>query len=203
MEAEVATVARGRPREFCVDQALAAALRVFWAKGYEGATLSDLTDAMGVTRPSLYAAFGNKEALFKKALDLYDREKLAFMQAALDAPTARGVAERMLTNALAMQTRSGDPKGCLNVISAVACRPEAESIRSYVAERRASGKLALQQRFEQAKADGDLPDGAEPEGLAQYLMTVLQGMAVQASAGVSRKDLEQLVATTLALWPGR
>ncbi|MET0272778.1 MAG: helix-turn-helix domain-containing protein, partial [Phenylobacterium sp.] len=83
---------RGRPREFCVDQALAAALRVFWTKGYEGASMTDLTEAMGVTRPSLYAAFGNKEALFKKALDLYEHDKLAYIGAALEAPTARGVA---------------------------------------------------------------------------------------------------------------
>ena len=76
---------KGRPREFCVDQALAAALRVFWSKGYEGASLTDLTDAMGITRPSLYAAFGNKEALFRKALDLYEREKLEYTRAALAA----------------------------------------------------------------------------------------------------------------------
>src|SRR5215216_6601915 len=87
---------KGRPREFCVDQALAAALRVFWSKGYEGASLTDLTDAMGVTRPSLYAAFGNKEALFRKALDLYEREKLAYIRKALEQPTARLVAETML-----------------------------------------------------------------------------------------------------------
>src|SRR3954449_2107155 len=87
---------RGRPREFCVDGALAAALRVFWTKGYEGTSLTDLTEAMGVTRPSLYAAFGNKEALFRKALDLYEREKLAYVGEALKAPTSRGVAERLL-----------------------------------------------------------------------------------------------------------
>ena len=87
MEAEGATITRGRPREFCLDAALAAALRVFWSKGYGGASLTDLTEAMGVTRPSLYSAFGNKEALFRKALDLYEREKMAFMGAALQAPT--------------------------------------------------------------------------------------------------------------------
>src|SRR3546814_12810876 len=91
MEIATATVTpphKGRPREFCVDMALAAALRVFWSKGYEGASMADLTEAMGITKPSLYAAFGNKEALFNKALDLYEREKLDYMQAALAAPTA-------------------------------------------------------------------------------------------------------------------
>ena len=83
---------KGRPREFCVDAALAAALRVFWRRGYEGASMTELTAEMGITKPSLYAAFGNTEALFHKALDLYEREKLAYMSTALEAPTARGVA---------------------------------------------------------------------------------------------------------------
>src|ERR1700748_2518147 len=97
---EEAVATRGRPREFCPDQALAAALRVFWKRGYEGASLSGPTEAMGINRPSLCACFGNKEALFRKALDLYETEKLAYMHTALDAPTARGVAERLLRGAL-------------------------------------------------------------------------------------------------------
>ena len=203
MEALVATINRGRPREFCIDTALAAALRVFWSKGYEGASLSELTEAMGVTRPSLYAAFGNKEALFRKALDLYEREKLAFMSAALEAPTARGVAERILTNALAMQTSSCGPRGCLSVISSVACGAEAESIKAEVVARRASSEAALRERFERARTEGDFAADVEPAALVRYLMTILQGMAVQAGSGVPRESLEQLVATTLSLWPGR
>ena len=203
MEALAATLSRGRPREFCVDTALAAALGVFWSKGYEGASLSELTEAMGVTRPSLYAAFGNKEALFRKALDLYEREKLAFMSAALEAPSARGVAERILTNALAMQTSSCGPRGCLSVISSVACGAEAESIKAEVVARRASSEAALRARFERAQAEGDLPEGTDPSALVSYLMAILQGMAVRAGSGVPRESLEQLVATTLSLWPGR
>src|SRR3954449_12123646 len=126
---------RGRPREFCVDGALAAALRVFWTKGYEGASLSDLTEAMGITRPSLYAAFGNKEALFHKALDLYEREKLAYVGEALEAPTSREVVERILRGALAMQTSDSEPKGCMRVLGSVSCGPEAESIRADLTER--------------------------------------------------------------------
>ena len=203
MEVQDVTVGRGRPREFCVDAALSAALGVFWSKGYEGASLSDLTEAMGVTRPSLYAAFGNKEALFRKALDLYEREKLAFMSEALQAPTGRGVAERILTNALAMQTSTCGPRGCLNVISSVACGAEAASIKEEVVKRRASSEAALIRRFEQARADGDLADDADPASLVRFLMAVLQGMAVQAGSGVPRESLQQIVATTLSLWPGR
>ncbi len=202
MEVQLATPPlRGRPREFCVDRALAAALQVFWAKGYEAASLTDLTEAMGVTRPSLYAAFGNKEALFRKALDLYEREKLAFMKTALDAPTARGVVERMLYSALDVQTGQGEPRGCFNVISSVTCGAEAQAVKAEVIARRASSEAALQQRFERARAEGDLPPGADPVGLVRYLMTVLQGMAVQAGSGVPRESLARLVATTLSLWP--
>ena len=203
MEVEAVAIVRGRPREFCVDAALAAALRVFWSKGYEGASLTDLTQAMGVTRPSLYAAFGNKEALFRKALDLYEREKLVFMSLALEAPTARGVAERVLRNALDLQTSDSGPRGCLNVISSVACGEEADSIKAEVVARRASAEAALLARFERAKVEGDLNDGFDALDLVRYLMAVLQGMAVQAGSGVARGDLEQLVTTTLSVWPSR
>jgi AcrR family transcriptional regulator len=203
MESEVSTIVRGRPREFCVDTALAAALRVFWTKGYEGASLTDLTDAMEITRPSLYAAFGNKEALFRKALDLYEHDKLAYVASALEAPTARGVAERMLGGALEMQTTGSDPKGCLGVISTVACGSEAESIKAEVLARQASSHAALLRRFEQAKADGDFPEHIEPAGLVRYLTAVGQGLCVQAGSGVSPADLRRIVDTTLELWPGR
>src|ERR1700755_2416332 len=116
-----AAVLRGPPREFDVDEALTAALRVFWSKGYEGASMTDLTDAMGITRPSLYAAFGNKEALFRKALDLYEREKLCYIGAALKPKTARAVAQHLLQGSLENQTSRDDPRGCLGVISSVAC----------------------------------------------------------------------------------
>ncbi|WCT71849.1 TetR/AcrR family transcriptional regulator [Sphingomonas naphthae] len=195
--------AKGRPREFCVDEALAAALRVFWQHGYEGASLTELTGAMGITKPSLYAAFGNKEALFHKALDLYEREKLAYMKTALDAPTSRGVAERLLFGALEMQSSSCDPKGCLGVISSLACSPQNTSIRDDVLARRLSSQTAMIERFTRAKAEGDLPDSVDPTALANYLITVMQGLAVQASSGMTCPDLTALVDTTLSVWPGR
>lgn len=203
MKISLCPATKGRPREFCVDEALAAALRVFWSRGYEGASLSDLTEAMGITRPSLYAAFGNKEALFRKALDLYEREKLAFMGEALEASTSRGVAERLLRGALDMQTSECEPRGCLRVISSVACGSEAESIRAEVIARRASSHQALLDRFQRAKTEGDLPSHVEADGLANYLSAILQGMAIQAGAGATRKQLETLVETSLAMWPGK
>lgn len=196
-------VSKGRPREFCTEEALAAALRVFWSKGYEGASLTDLTEAMGITRPSLYAAFGNKEALFRKALDLYQTEKLDYVGKALVEPTARAVAEHFMRGALDNQTRSCEPHGCLGVISSVACGAEAESIREEVLERGATAKVKLVERMARARDEGDLPAHIDPEAITNYLYAVLQGMAVQAGAGASREDLEGLVNTALLMWPSR
>ena len=203
MEVDVCTPTKGRPREFDIDEALAAALWVFWSKGYEGASLTDLTESMGITRPSLYAAFGNKETLFRKALDLYEREKLAYMRSALDAPTARGVAERLLRGAMENQCSECEPRGCLGVISSVACGAEAEAIREEVIVRRASSHEALVDRLERSKEDGDLPPDTDITGLTSYLFAIMQGMAVQAGAGAARADLERVVDTSLAMWPGR
>jgi AcrR family transcriptional regulator len=203
MESLLHRTCKGRPREFDVDEALAAALRVFWSKGYEGTSLTDLTDAMGITRPSLYAAFGNKEALFRKALDLYEHEKLAYIGEALMAPTSREVADRLLRGALELQTSECEPRGCLRVISSVSCGSEAESVKADLQVRRASSQRALIERFEQAKADGDLPPHTDVEGIANYLIAVLQGMSVQAGNGATKEQLEEVVRTTVSMWPGK
>lgn len=192
---------RGRPREFCVDHALAQALRIFWEKGYDGASLTDLTEAMGITRPSLYAAFGNKESLFRKALDLYEQEKLAYIGRALEQPTARGVAEVMLRGSVDNVMSSNQPHGCLGVITSVACGAESQSVREEVVKRSEVGKKALIERFDRAKAEGDLPSHIDPEGLMRVLIAMLQGISVQANQGATRRELDHLVETGLALWP--
>ncbi|MDF0489660.1 TetR/AcrR family transcriptional regulator [Sphingomonas sp. H39-1-10] len=193
--------AKGRPREFCVDTALAAALRVFWRNGYESASMAELTAAMGITKPSLYAAFGNKEQLFHKALDLYERDKLAYTEKALAAPTARGVAERLLRGSLELQMNPYDPKGCMAIMSVISCGAEAESIRADVIARRASSEAALIARFQRAKDDGEFPEGLEPAALARFLYAIMQGLSVQAGAGATCAELSQLVETSLAVWP--
>jgi AcrR family transcriptional regulator len=192
---------KGRPREFDVDEALAAALLVFWRNGYEAASMAELTSAMGITKPSLYAAFGNKEALFHKALDLYEREKLAYMTSALEAPTAREVAERLFRGALQMQMSTCDPKGCLGVISSATCGAEAEPIKAEVVKRRASSEAALIKRFEQAQAAGEFPDGMTPQALTRFLYAIMQGLAIQGGSGATCTELCQLVETSMAVWP--
>jgi len=198
---EMPAAVRGRPREFDVEEALAAALRVFWEKGYDGASMTDLTEAMGVTRPSLYAAFGNKEELFKRALDLYECEKLAYVRSALDAPSGRGVVQRLLEGTI--QNITSDCPGCLGVIASVSCGSKDSPIQQDVRSRAQSSRSALVERMQRAIDDGDftLPVGAE--AMTQYLMAVLQGISVQAGAGASREQLQQVADATLAVWPGR
>jgi AcrR family transcriptional regulator len=194
---------RGRPREFCPQTALTAALKVFWQRGYEAASMAELTEAMGITKPSLYACFGNKEALFRKALDLYQREKLAYVGHALNAPSAKGVAEAFLRSSLEMACNKNDPRGCLQVISAVACTTYAESLRDEIIGLRKATEQALLDRFNRAKAEGDFPAGVEPAPMATYLFTLLQGMSLQAQSGANEDCLAQFVETALAIWPGK
>jgi len=195
------TVPMGRPRAFDLERALDIALRIFWEKGYEGTALSDLTEAMGINRPSLYAAFGNKEALFRKALDRYADGPASYVREALKELTARAVVERLLR---ATADALGDPRtppGCLAVQGALACGKAADSIRRELASRRAAGEAALRRRLERARSDGDLPRAAIPADLARYVATVCQGMAVQASGGASRERLRRVAETALRAWP--
>lgn len=190
---------RGRPREFDVEDALAAALRVFWAKGYEAASLTDLTEAMAITRPSLYAAFGNKEALFKQALDLYETEKLAYVKGALEAPSAKAVAQRMLAGAIDNVT--SECRGCLGVIASVGCSNEESPIRDDIRARAQSSRRALVERMQRAIDEGDFAIPVDAEAMTNYLMALLQGISVQAGAGASRADLERLADAAQAIWP--
>jgi AcrR family transcriptional regulator len=194
---------RGRPRSFDPDKALDRALRVFWRKGYEGASLSDLTKAMGINRPSLYAAFGDKEALFREVLDRYASGPVSYVQEAMNAPTARGVAERLLIGTAERVCDPRNPAGCLLVQGALVTGDTADSVRREVNSRRRAGEIALQQRLRRAKREGDLPADSDPAALARYLMTVTNGMSVQAAGGASRRDLKKVAETALRAWPGR
>jgi AcrR family transcriptional regulator len=194
-------VPKGRPREFDLDEALDRALRVFWRRGYEGATLPDLTEAMGINRPSLYAAFGSKEELFRKALNRYAEGPAAYVREALTEPTARAVAERLLGGVIDLVSDRRNPRGCLLVQGALACGATAESVRRELVARRVAGEAAVRQRFERAIADGDLPADVDPADLARYVVTVIRGMAVQAAGGASGEELRRVAAMALRAWP--
>jgi AcrR family transcriptional regulator len=194
-------VPMGRPREFDIDQALDRALYVFWRKGYEGTTLPDLTKAMGINRPSLYAAFGSKEGLFRKALDRYAEGPAAYVREALNEPTARAVARRLLSGTIDVVTARRNPRGCLMVQGALVCGEAAESVRRELVSRRLAGEAALRKRFQRALSEGDLPVGSRPADLARYIIAVVHGIAVQAAGGASRAELRRVAALALRAWP--
>jgi AcrR family transcriptional regulator len=194
-------MAMGRPREFDVDKALDLALQVFWRKGYEGASMADLTETMGITKPSLYSAFGNKEELFRKALDRYVDGPGGYVQVALGKPAARAVVEHLLYGAADAVTDPDHPPGCLAVQGALSCGDAAESIKQELMSRRANGEEDLRKRFDRAIAEGDLPAGSDAADLARYISAILQGMAVQAAGGTSREQLRKIAEMALRTWP--
>ncbi|WP_458127800.1 TetR/AcrR family transcriptional regulator [Pseudomonas sp. Z2-11] len=191
----------GRRREFDVNQALDAALAVFWRKGYEGASYTDLTQATGVERPALYSAFGNKETLFLRALERYYDHHLSFFPAALELPTSRQVALHILRSAVELNTRYPEHTGCLGIHGAIAGSDDVEPIRQALIAARASGEAALRERFERAQREGDLPATANCSVLAAYVCAVLHGMAIQAKAGFDRGMLEMVVDQAMSSWP--
>jgi AcrR family transcriptional regulator len=201
MKPKTAPAPPGRPRAFDPDVVLERAMHVFWAKGYEGAALSDLTQAMRINRPSLYAAFGNKEQLFRKVLDRYMDGPVAYFGKALAAPKARDVVEEIFLGTARMGDDPRIPAGCLMVQGALACGDA--SVREEVAARRAASEAALRRRFQRAKREGDLPKNSNPGELAGYVMTVVRGMAVQSAGGASPDQLRRVAQVALRAWPQR
>lgn len=182
----------GRPREFDAETALDQAMEVFWRHGYEGATIAQLTEAMGINPPSLYACFGNKEGLLKAALDRYTKLRGVWMDEVVAAPTARDVAERMLMGIADKQTDPANPPGCLLVQGGIACGSGSENVPFELAARRAQNEDQLRDRFIRAKAEGDLKPNCDPVALARYVSAVSVGMGVMASSGVDREALRQV-----------
>ena len=187
----------GRPREFDADVALDRAMEVFWRHGYEGATIAQLTEAMGINPPSLYACFGNKEGLLKAALDRYTQLRGVWMDEVVAAPTARDVAERMLMGIAEKQTDPANPPGCLLVQGGIACGTGSENVPFELAARRAENEDQLRERFVRAKAEGDLKPSSDPAALARYVSAVSVGMGVMASSGSDREALRQVASVAV------
>jgi len=196
------TATRGRPRAFDPDAALDRAIEVFWRQGYEGTSLTDLTDAMGINRPSLYNAFGNKEETFKLAVDRYARVDMAYVDAALAAPTAHEVASRYLHDNVEAVTTPGRPPGCLSIQGGLSASAEDDRVVRYLADSRAAGEARFAQRFAKAVEDGDLDATEDPAELAKYVNTVSAGLAVQAAGGATRAELLRVVERALRCFPG-
>ena len=194
---------RGRPRSFDSEKALDRALQVFWKQGYEGTSISDLTAAMNINRPSLYAAFGNKEALFDKVLERYIQGPGSYVTKALLAPTAREFVEELLTRSADFFTDQSHACGCMSLNAGLALNPDNKRVRQLLKKRQAAREVLFVQRFKRALAEGDLPAGSDPSELADYVSVIFQGLAVQAAGGATRKDLQKVVGLVLSNWPPR
>ncbi len=176
-------------------------MRVFWRKGYASTSLSDLTAATGVNRPSLYAAFGNKESFFRNVLDHYARGPFGYFRESLDAPTAREVVERLLQGGANLATDARSPTGCLWVRGSLSYGDRPASLRREMFARRRSGEAALAARFQRAVDGGDLPPDTDPVALARLIQAIHLGMQVQAASGATRAELEEVVDTALLAFP--
>jgi AcrR family transcriptional regulator len=190
-----------RQRVFDTETAIATATDLFWRQGYEGTSLSDLTSAIGITPPSFYHAFGSKEALFREVLQRYRANRLQYAEDAVKCPTAREVAEQMLSRLAELYTDPACPPGCLAVNCGLAGGAPDSMLSGELAKARRARRERLRKRFKRAQEEGDLPADANPEALARFLITVGWGMASDARSGASRADLLRTVAIALKAWP--
>jgi AcrR family transcriptional regulator len=156
---------------------------------------------MGINRPSMYAAFGDKEQLFRKALDRYDEGPSAFMRDAFNEPRARDAMNKILLGVVEGLSNPKNPKGCLLVQGALACSDESKGIRQELIERRTANEAQIAKRLKRAKAEGELPDEVNPVDLARFYVTVMRGLAVESATGASRGELTRVVETAMKAWP--
>ncbi|OLT32940.1 TetR family transcriptional regulator [Actinomadura sp. CNU-125] len=195
--------ARGRPRGFDRDAALRQAMTLFWERGYEATSVSDLTTAMGIRPASLYAAFGDKKTLFEEAVALFGQQPQGtFIAAALrEAPTAREAFERLLRDAAVHYAGGPHPPGCLVITAATNVTAEDEEIATFLRDRRTANKTAFRDRLQAAQDAGELPPTADPTTLAAYFAAVLQGMSQQARDGADEPELTRIADQAMAAWP--
>jgi AcrR family transcriptional regulator len=192
---------RGRPSAFDYEETLEKALKVFWSRGYEGASMAELTDAMGINRPSIYAAYGNKEELFSKALSRYMAGPVAYVAEAMQEPTAKQVAEKLLTKSAEFLSNERNPRGCMIAIGTLFAGEGSEQVQRELISYRQGYEKALRERFDLAKSQNDLPQNVNSAALAKYIATVHQGMSVQATSGATKDELLVVVQQALNNWP--
>lgn len=200
-----ASRSRGRPRAFDREDALAKATRVFWTKGYEATSMADLTEAMGIGSPSLYAAFGSKEALFSEALNHYqDRNSPYVWSKFLAADTAREAISALLTDSAAALTGTvaDIPLGCMVTLSAVGSEGHT-ALGEQVRKARAATVARLTARIEQAVAEGEVPGSVDVPALARFVQTVQVGMSILARDNVSHAELDAVAQLAITAWDAR
>jgi AcrR family transcriptional regulator len=182
----------GRPRGFDEEAALDAAMRLFWERGYEGTSMADLTRAMGLNPPSIYAAFGDKKSLFALAAKRYAEGPAQYQARALSEPTLREVILALFRNTVEFLTDSGHPSGCMTLTGAMACGVEANSAKEFMTEIRKQNEAGLKGRLQQARKSGELGADVNINDYARYLSTLLGGLAIQAANGISRNEMKRI-----------
>lgn len=193
---------RGRPLSFDRDAALEQAMHVFWERGYEAASIADLTAAMGITAPSLYTAFGDKERLFLEAIERYALGPgSAGPRALKEEPTARGAIERWLQEAADELTRPCHPKGCMVVMATTNCSVAAEHVQTALTKRRAGAIASIRARIQDGIDQGELPADTDSKALSNFYSTIYQGMSMQAKDGATRASLMATVDAAMRAWP--
>jgi AcrR family transcriptional regulator len=192
---------RGRPSAFNYDVVLEKALNVFWSRGYEGASMAELTEAMGINRPSIYAAYGNKEELFNKVLGRYMAGPVAYVAEAMSESTAKQVAEKFLTKSADFLSNESNPRGCMIAIGTLFSGEGSEQVQGELISYRQGYEKALRERFDLAKSQNDLPQAVNTAALAKYIATVHQGMSVQSTSGATKEELLAVVQQALNNWP--
>ncbi len=166
-------------------------MRVFWAKGYEGATMADLTEAMGINRSSMYAAFGDKESLFRRAIERYRRGPMSFVNDALALPTLKEAVATLMQKTIEFLATPGNPRGCLSITGAIACGTESVAARDAMVEWRKQGDAAIKRRVQQAQREGDLDNSINPTDFARYISMQMSGLVVQATNGATKAEMKR------------
>ncbi len=193
---------RGRPLSFDRDAALETAMHVFWERGYEAASIADLTAAMGITPPSLYTAFGDKEQLFLEAIERYALGYgSAGARALKEEATARGAIERWLLEAANELTQPCHPRGCMVVMAATNCSAAAERVQDALLLRRTEAIADVGRRIQGGIDNGELPPDTDAKDLANFYATIYQGMSMQAKDGATHESLMATVRTAMRSWP--
>jgi AcrR family transcriptional regulator len=190
-------VRMGRPRGFDEDAALEAAMRAFWEKSYEGASIADLTEAMGINRSSMYAAFGDKESIFHRVMERYREGPMTYIRQALAEPSLREVVAGLIRGTAEFLSTPGNPRGCLSIQGALACGTAAEPVKQSIIDWRKSGEAALKKRLQQAQSEGELAAGIQPADFARYMSSVMAGLGVQAANGATRAELRRVAEIAL------
>lgn len=191
--------ARGRPRSFDREAALNAAMEVFWTKGYEAASISDLTTAMGINPPSLYAAFGDKEKLFLATIEQYAASRSD--QMCPEQPTAKDAIEVYLRFKADLLSGAGHPRGCMLMVAFFTAANASPGLNAVLSKKRAEAREHMRQRIKRGIAEGDVPEGADPGALADFYATITNGMAQMARDGATRKSLMATVDQAMAAFP--